>query len=235
MIQSKLVKRYCIIVAGGIGRRMGSEIPKQFIMLGDKPILMHAIERFTSFDPGSEIIVVLPEEHIPYWRKLVEQCTFTVSHIVVPGGRERYFSVKSGLSQTEEESLIAIHDGVRPLVSHETISRCFAEAEKYGMAIPFIEPSDSVRIESDGKNSAVARNEIRLIQTPQVFRGRLLHKAYEQPYSQSFTDDASVAEAAGFEVHLTPGNRENIKITTPEDIIFAKAFIAMIASSDEKH
>jgi len=213
---------------------MGSEIPKQFLMLGEKPILMHSIERFTYFDPETEIIVVLPEDHISYWKKLVDQYSFTVSHIVVPGGSERYYSVKSGLSQTNEESLIAIHDGVRPLVSANTISRCFAEAERYGMAIPFIEPADSVRVEHDNKNAAVARNEIRLIQTPQVFKGSLLHKAYEQPYSRSFTDDASVAEAAGFEVHLTAGNRENIKITTPEDIIFASAFITTLISSDEK-
>jgi len=213
---------------------MGSEIPKQFLMLGEKPILMHTVERFTSFDPETVIIVVLPEEHISYWRKLVDQYSFAVSHIVVSGGSERYFSVKSGLSHTNEESLIAIHDGVRPLVSSDTISRCFADAGKYGMAIPFIEPADSVRIETDGKNAAIARNEIRLIQTPQVFTGTLLHKAYEQPYSRAFTDDASVAEAAGFEVHLTPGNRENIKITTPEDIVFAEAYLAKLAASDEK-
>lgn len=228
------VKRYCILVAGGIGRRMGGDIPKQFIMVCGKPLLMHTIERFASSGPLTEIIVVLPAEHIPYWKEKIDVYSFNIQHTIVPGGEERYYSVKAGLFHTDEESLIAIHDGVRPLVSIETIVRCFNDAEKYGMAIPFIEPSDSVRIEHDGHNSVLPRREVRLIQTPQVFRGAIIHKAYQLPYDPAFTDDASVAGAAGFEVHLTPGNRENIKITTPEDIAFATLFLMPSVTSGEK-
>lgn len=228
------MKRYCIIVAGGVGRRMGGEIPKQFITLCGKPVLMHTIERFYAFDRQAEIIVVLPADHISYWKELLEQYSFTVPHVIVQGGEERYFSVKAALAHADEKSFIAVHDGVRPLVSRDTIDRCFSDAEKYGNAIPFIEPADSVRTESDGHNAALSRKTIRLIQTPQVFDGRLIKKAYELPYNADFTDDASVIEAAGFDVHLTPGNRENIKITTPGDIVYANAIILSSCSYDEK-
>ncbi len=222
------MKRYCIIVAGGIGRRMGGDIPKQFLILKDRPVLMHTIERFSTFDPEIEIIVVLPDDHIPHWWELVNEYSFTINHIIVRGGEERFYSVKAGLEKTENESLIAIHDGVRPLVSHGTILRCFADAEKYGMAIPCIEPADSVRIESNGKNIVLPRKEVRLIQTPQVFRGDIIKKSYDCAFNASFTDDASVAEAAGYTVHLTPGNRENLKITTAEDLIIANAIISVL-------
>jgi 2-C-methyl-D-erythritol 4-phosphate cytidylyltransferase len=205
---------------------MGGDIPKQFLLLKGRPVLMHTIEKFSSFDPGIQIIVVLPEEHIPQWEKLVRDYTFKVKHTIVKGGTERFYSVKAGLIKTDKDSIIAIHDGVRPLVSHDTIRRCFADAEKYGMAIPYIEPADSVRIENNGRNTPVARTDVRLIQTPQVFRGDIIWQSYECDYNVSFTDDASVAEASGHIVHLTEGNRENIKITTAADLAVTEAIVS---------
>jgi len=239
------VKKYCIIVAGGSGHRMRSALPKQFLLLDGRPVLMRTAERFYSFDPLIEIILVLPEAHQSLWRRMVKEYSFTVKHIVVNGGVERYHSVKAGLGVIHTsgsgsdggdslapaeksgnavgDSLVAIHDGVRPLVSHDTIWRCFADAEEYGNAVPFIEPADSVRILKGDGSFPHPRSEVRLIQTPQVFRSSLIFNAYDRPYDSSFTDDATVAEAAGATIHLTHGNRENIKITTPEDLVVAEA------------
>ncbi len=222
------VKKYCIIVAGGSGRRMKSAIPKQFLLLEGKPLLMHTIERFHSFDSAIEIILVLPSEHHSLWNGLVREYSFEISHKVVSGGEERFHSVRAGLECVTEESLVAVHDGVRPLVSHDTIWRCFADAEEFGNAIPFIEPADSVRIITGDDSKPCLRNEVRLIQTPQIFRSSLIISAYDREYDPSFTDDATVAEAAGIKVHLTHGNRENIKITTPEDLTVAHALIRLM-------
>jgi 2-C-methyl-D-erythritol 4-phosphate cytidylyltransferase len=239
------VKKYCIIVAGGSGHRMRSALPKQFLLLDGRPVLMRTAERFYSFDPLIEIILVLPEAHKSLWCRMVKEYSFSVKHTVVNGGDERYHSVKAGLGVIRTigsgsaggesltpaensgnlfvESLVAIHDGVRPLVSHDTIWRCFADAEEYGNAVPFIEPADSVRILKGDSSFPHPRSEVRLIQTPQVFRSSLIFNAYDRPYDSSFTDDATVAEAAGATIHLTHGNRENIKITTPEDLVVAEA------------
>lgn len=239
------VKKYCIIVAGGSGQRMRSALPKQFLLLDGRPVLMHTVGRFYSFDPSVEIIVVLPAAHQALWRRLVKEYSFAVRHVVAEGGDERFHSVKAGLGvmrasdhggvvgeslvpaentgNVPGESLVAIHDGVRPLVSHDTIWRCFADAEEYGNAVPFIEPADSVRLLSGDGSLPRPRSEVRLIQTPQVFRSSLIINAYDRPYDPSFTDDATVAEAAGAIIHLTHGNRENIKITTPEDLVVATA------------
>jgi 2-C-methyl-D-erythritol 4-phosphate cytidylyltransferase len=222
------VKKYCIIVAGGSGQRMRSSLPKQFLLLDGRPLLMHTIERFSSFDPSVEIIVVLPAEHRPLWQNLAEEYSFDIRHEVIDGGEERFHSVKAGLAKVMEESLVAIHDGVRPLVSHETIWRCFADAEEYGNAVPFVEPADSVRLLQGDESRPHPRSGVRLIQTPQVFKSSLIISAYNRPYDPSFTDDATVAEAAGVKIHLTHGNRENIKITTPEDLLAANAVIATV-------
>ncbi len=224
---------------------MLSALPKQFLLLGGRPVLMHTVGRFYAFDPSIEIIVVLPPAHQALWRRLVKEYSFTVRHTVVNGGDERFHSVKAGLGVIRTsgrgsaggdsltpaessgnvvvESLVAIHDGVRPLVSHDTIWRCFADAEEYGNAVPFTEPADSVRLLSGDGSIPHPRSEVRLIQTPQVFRSSLIINAYDRVYDPLFTDDATVAEAAGIKVHLTHGNRENIKITTPEDLIVAEA------------
>lgn len=222
------VKKYCIIVAGGSGRRMKSAIPKQFLLLGGRPLLMHTIERFHSFDETIEIILVLPSEHHSLWRGLIKEYSFNIGHKVVSGGEERFHSVKAGLGSVSEVSLVAIHDGVRPLVSHDTIWRCYADAEEFGTAVPFIEPADSVRILAGDDSRPYPRNEVRLIQTPQVFRSSLIISAYDRDFDPSFSDDATVAEAAGVTIHLTHGNRENIKITTPEDLAVAHALLSIM-------
>jgi len=198
-----------------------SAIPKQFLLLDGKPLLMHTIERFHSFDPLIEIIVVLPPEHHSLWSSLVEEYSFGISHRVAAGGEERFHSVRAGLALVKGDSLVAVHDGVRPLVSHDTIWRCYADAGEFGTAVPFIEPADSVRVLEGDDSRPLPRNMVRLIQTPQVFRASIIMKAYERDFDPSFTDDATVAEADGIKIHLTHGNRENIKITTPEDLAVA--------------
>ena len=219
---------------------MKSAVPKQFLLLGGKPVLMRTVERFHSFDSSVEIIIVLPAEHHQLWNKLCAEHSFSVSHRVVAGGEERFHSVKAGLEavaasagevpvkETGSDFLVAIHDGVRPLVSHDTIWRCFADAEEFGNAIPFIEPADSVRILAGDDSRPVARTEVWLVQTPQVFRVSVIMKAYGRDYDPSFTDDATVAEASGVKIHLTHGNRENIKITTPEDLAVAETLAGML-------
>ena len=207
---------------------MQSALPKQFLLLEGKPLLMHTIERFNSFDKFIEIILVLPEEYHSLWRGLVREYSFAISHKIVSGGEERFHSVRAGLSLVTETSLVAVHDGVRPLVSHDTIWRCFADAEEFGSAVPFIEPAESVRILEGDDSRPCLRNEVRLIQTPQVFRSDIILPAYDRSYDPSFTDDATVAEAAGTQIHLTHGNRENIKITNPEDLAVAHALIRIM-------
>jgi len=207
---------------------MKSSLPKQFLLLDGKPLLMHTVERFRSFDLNMEIIVVLPDEHISLWESLVSEHSFNVIHRVVPGGEERFHSVKAGLALVTEESLVAIHDGVRPLVSHDTIWRCFADAGEFGSAVPFVEPADSVRVLDGDDSRPLPRREIRLVQTPQVFRSSVIIAAYARGFDPSFTDDATVAEAAGTKVHLTHGNRENIKITTPEDLAVANTLLKLL-------
>jgi 2-C-methyl-D-erythritol 4-phosphate cytidylyltransferase len=189
---------------------------------------MHTIEKFHSFDSAIEIILVLPSEHHSLWRGLIKEYAFEINHKTVSGGEERFHSVRAGLACVTGESLVAVHDGVRPLVSHDTIWRCFADAEEFGTAVPFIEPADSVRIMSGDDSRPCLRSEVRLIQTPQVFRSSLIFSAYDRDYDPSFTDDATVAEAAGVKIHLTHGNRENIKITTPEDLTVAHALISIM-------
>lgn len=210
---------------------MKSAMPKQFLPLEGRPLLMHTIERFHSFDGAIGIIVVLPEEHHQLWRNLIREHSFTISHQLVSGGEERFHSVKAGLRLIIEESLVAIHDGVRPLVSHDTVWRCFADAEEYGSAVPFIEPADSVRLLAGDEWRPFPRSEVKLIQTPQVFRSSVIISSYDRDFDPSFTDDATVAEAAGLKIHLTHGNRENIKITTPEDLIVAHSLLRMIKQS----
>jgi 2-C-methyl-D-erythritol 4-phosphate cytidylyltransferase len=222
------LKKYCIIVAGGSGRRMKSAIPKQFLPLDGVPLLMRTIERFHSFDSTLQIIVVLPGSHHAQWKTLISEHSFAIDHSLAPGGEERFHSVRAGLAMVKEESLVAIHDGVRPLVSHDTIWRCFADAEEFGSAIPFVEPADSVRILDADDSRPLQRKEVRLIQTPQVFRSSIIIPAYEREFDPSFTDDATVAEAAGTMIHLTHGNRENIKITTPEDLAVAHVLLEIL-------
>jgi 2-C-methyl-D-erythritol 4-phosphate cytidylyltransferase len=213
---------------------MKAALPKQFLLLAGRPVLMHTVERFSTFDPLMSLIVVLPAEHHDLWGQLCGEHSFAVAHTVVAGGEERFHSVRAGLQRVAAgmpeagETLIAIHDGVRPLVSHDTIWRCFADATEFGNAIPFIAPADSVRVLDGDDSHAVNRNTVRLIQTPQVFRGSVIIKAYNREFDPSFTDDATVAEADGVKIHLTHGNRENLKITTPEDLATAATLVTML-------
>ncbi len=213
-----------IIVAGGRGLRMGEDIPKQFLPLAGLPVLMHTIERFATFDESLKIVVVLPEDQFAYWKALCRKNEFSVVHTLVAGGETRYQSVKNGLSQTQSE-LVAVHDGVRPFVSDETIERCFHAAQKHGVGIPVMQVVESIRKVEGERSQMRPRHAYRTIQTPQVFRTSALKKAYEMPFSPDFTDDASVVEAAGYEITLVEGNSENIKITSPFDLVVAEAIL----------
>jgi len=221
--------KYVIIVAGGKGERMGANIPKQFLELSGKPILMHTMEKFKTAFPLIEIILALPENQIDFWKELCFKYQFTnTPHQIVKGGITRFHSVQNALTLVNKKSIVAIHDGVRPLVSQKTITSCFSEASIKGNAIPSINVVESIRhiSKQEGINKAVARNCYKLIQTPQCFASELILSAYKQEFDNSFTDDASVVEELGEAIHLVDGNKENIKITTPEDIIIAKAFLS---------
>ncbi len=215
-----------IIVAGGSGKRFKSKIPKQFLELSGKAILMQTIEVFFNYDTSLQIILVLPEQHIEYWKNLCKKYNFKINHKIVLGGNTRFHSVKNALDTIPvSDNLVAIHDGVRPLVSTATIERCFAKAKKTGNAIPAIPPHDSVRLINKNTNRIINRSSLLLIQTPQVFRIDKLKQAYSQDYREIFTDDASVLETFGEKIYLVEGNRENIKITSNIDLVIAKALI----------
>lgn len=218
-----------IIVAGGSGKRMGEKTPKQFLEIKNKPILLHTLERFYNHDNQMNIVIVLPEDHIPLWERILLEKKCTIPHQIVEGGAERFYSVKNGLNKIDTTGLVAIHDGVRPFVSDQTIQNCFIEAEKRGNAIPVIKVNESVRQVEANTNRVVDRESIRLIQTPQVFNVKMLKKAYDQKFSREFTDDASVVERMGEKIHLVEGNSENIKITRPNDLLLAELFCSKFA------
>ena len=209
---------YLIAVAGGKGLRMGGDIPKQFLPIKGKPVLMRTLEAFYAYDKAIHLIVVLPVDQQDYWKHLCQEYAFTLPHQIADGGETRFHSVKNGLALVEEEdALVGVHDGVRPFVSLDVIAECYRVAERKGAAIPVIDVVETVRrISEDGD---------KLVQTPQVFRASLLKQAYAQPYTSAFTDDASVVEAFGHRVELVKGNRENIKLTTPFDLKLAEMLI----------
>lgn len=214
-----------IIVAGGSGRRMGGALPKQFMMLDNEPILARSINRIHEALPAAEIVVVLSEEHVELWKNIAAR--FDVArHKIALGGKERFHSVKSGLAALSEGiRTIAIHDAVRPLASKKLIIKLLLAAEKSVAVIPAVAPIDSYRIVEGDDSRIIDRSALRMVQTPQVFHAEALRAAYEQPFSSTFTDDASVMEAAGHKVTLVEGERENIKITTPSDMLIAEAII----------
>lgn len=222
-----------IIVAGGSGQRLGTAKPKQFLLLAGKPVLMHTIEKFHSAIPQIKIILVLPFDHIEYWNRLISEQRFLIAHQLVAGGDTRFESVKNGLAAVDDEGLVAIHDGVRPLVSEELIKRGFDLAEVHGGAIPVIAPSDSMRKVVDGKSSSRDRNKYQLVQTPQTFDAGLIKKAYTKPYKTAFTDDAFVFENDDNALIVYDGDRENIKITWLVDLDFAEAMLRR-RTSEEK-
>ncbi len=219
------MRTFVIILAGGKGARMESEIPKQFIPIQGKPVIMHTIEKFRSFDPKIEIIVVLPEVHIDLWKEMCNEFKFDIVHSIARGGAERFHSVKNALSLLPDDSLVMIHDGVRPLVSHKSIDRVLQKASEMGNAIPYIDINESIRKVIKGKSQSVKRSDYKIIQTPQAFKTNLIKTAYEQEYKDSFTDDASVLEATGVNINLVLGNNKNIKITRPIDLIITERLL----------
>lgn len=212
-------------MAGGSGRRMGGALPKQFMMLDNEPILARSINRMHEALPAAEIVVVLPEEHVELWKNIAAR--FEVArHKIALGGKERFDSVKNGLAALSDGvRIIAVHDAVRPLASKKLIIKLFLEAEKHVAVIPVVAPIDSYRIVEGEQSRIIDRSTLRMVQTPQVFHADKLRDAYNWPFSSTFTDDASVMEAAGHTVTLVEGERENIKITTPSDMFVAEAII----------
>ena len=214
-------KKHAIIVAGGSGTRMGAEIPKQFIEVNGKPILLYTLEKFYHSVPEANIIIVLPFQHHSTWNSILLNHNVSIPHSLAVGGQTRFQSVKNGLDTIQDSNaLVAIHDGVRPLVNTTVILQSFDIAEKLGNAIASIKITDSVREWSQNESKRIDREKLRLIQTPQTFYVPLIKKAYKQPFSIDFTDDASVLEAIGEKINLFDGNSENIKITTPSDLNF---------------
>ena len=213
-----------LIVAGGKGLRMGSDLPKQFLPIGGKPVLMHTIEAFHCFDRTMKIILVLPKEQQTYWQELCAKHSFVIEHTVADGGETRFHSVKNGLACVNS-GLVGVHDGVRPFVAPEVIKRCYELAAIKKAVIPVIDVVETVRHITETGSETVSRNDYKLVQTPQVFDAELLKQAYAQEYTPFFTDDASVVEAMGVSVCLAEGNRENIKITTPFDLKISSALV----------
>lgn len=226
-----------IIVAGGKGLRMGGDLPKQFLPIGGRPVLMHTLDVFERAIPGIQLILVLPHDQQDFWRDLCRQYAFTLPLTIVDGGETRFHSVKNGLrslilAPVREGGVVAVHDGVRPFVSVDVIRRCFSAARDYAAVVPVIPVVETVRQLTSHPSPLIPqpsttldRSRLRLVQTPQVFTLDLLLRAYEQPYCEAFTDDASVVEAMDYPITLVEGNRENIKITTPFDLTIAEALL----------
>lgn len=222
------MEKYAIIVAGGSGSRMGSGIPKQFLVLDTLPILMHTIQAFTNYSSQIRIILVLPATSLQEWNDLCEKYHFVFTGTLVEGGSSRFQSVKNGLSCIDQNhSLVAIHDGVRPLVTGDIIHASYELAEKQGCAIAATHPKESIRMKYGDGSKSLDRSKIRMIQTPQTFRTELIKEAFDAfDESSEFTDDASVAEKFGLKIHLFEGDYRNIKITTPEDLVFARSILS---------
>ncbi len=218
---------YIIVVAGGKGLRMGSDIPKQFLPIGGKPVLMRTLERFREYSDDLQIILVLPEAQQEYWQELCKKYDFKVEYLLANGGQTRFHSVQNGLALVPDnaEGVVGIHDGVRPFPSIGVIRNCYETARIAKAVIPVIPVVETVRHLNNDDSMTVPRNEYRLVQTPQTFDIQLLKAANHQPYNDGFTDDASVVESYGHKITLVEGNRENIKITTPYDITVAEAII----------
>lgn len=219
---------YAVIVGGGSGSRMGTAIPKQFLILDEKPVLMHTIQAFylSTFKP--EIILVLNIDFHQYWEQLCEEYNFAIPHVLVKAGDQRFYSVKNALAYIKGHSIVAVHDAVRPLASDELITNAFREAELKGNAVCAVRASDSVRKLAGNYSESVNRDDIFLVQTPQAFESGILKKAYKQPYRVNFTDDASVVERSGVNINLIPGEKNNFKITYPEDFLTAQLLLSRV-------
>lgn len=219
------MKKFAIIVAGGSGNRMQSLIPKQFLPLAGKPVLLHTLEHFHHYDPLMQIILVLADEHRAHWQEILKIHPLTFPVRLATGGQTRYQSVSSGLSLVPDDALVAIHDAARPVLSRQLLDRCFQHADKFGNAVPVIPVQDSIRRQEGEHTVQVNRSHYFLAQTPQCFHAVLLKKAYEKGYLPTFTDDASVLEDAGHIIHTVEGDPENIKITWPSDLQIAEVLL----------
>jgi 2-C-methyl-D-erythritol 4-phosphate cytidylyltransferase len=218
--------RYAIIVAGGSGSRMNNPVPKQFLKLNGKPVLMQTINKFTDADPSIKIIIVLPQNQLDHWKELCREFNFQCEACITTGGETRFNSVKNGLEQiADDNAIVGVHDAARPLVNAKTINTAFKAAEMYGNAVPAVPLNDSIRQIESTRTIAVDRSKYCKVQTPQCFSAGLLKKAYQQEYKYTFTDDATVVESYGEKIHLIDGNEDNIKITTPKDLVIAEALM----------
>lgn len=215
------MKYYAIIVGGGSGKRMQNPIAKQFLLLGNKPVLMHTLSAFHQSNFKPELILVLHEDLHQQWEELCAKYNFDIPHLLITGGEQRFHSVRNGLMAIKGDGIIAIHDAVRPLVSQKLIASAYEKASEDGNAVCCIKPSDSVRRLKENQSKVINRDELVLVQTPQTFEVNQLRKAYQQHYRTKFTDDASVVEKAGFKINLIEGERNNLKITFPEDLELA--------------
>jgi 2-C-methyl-D-erythritol 4-phosphate cytidylyltransferase len=217
------MNKYALIVAGGSGTRMGSPIAKQYLPIGDKPVLMHTLKKFFDFDPDIQLFLVIPGSDMDYWKSLCQEYHFEIPHRLIAGGQTRFQSVRNGLTAIpSNQGLVAIHDGVRPFVTNNVIHQSFQTAALTGSAIAVIELKDSIRkIDPSGASIFQNRAEYRLVQTPQTFQLTKIKQAFLTEETTAFTDDATVYEHQGWQVSLIPGNLENIKITTPEDLRYA--------------
>lgn len=220
-----MLKKVAIIVAGGSGTRMGTDLPKQFILLANKPVMMHTLEKF--HQSSCELIVVLNVDYHDHWKSLCKQFSFDIPHTLVKGGRNRFESVKNGLKSISENALIAIHDAVRPLIDHDTINKAFECASKNGNAVVVVPSKDSLRKVENENSYSVPRSDYFIVQTPQIFEKNILDKAYKEEFRNEFTDDASVVEKLGIKIHLIEGKQSNIKITYAEDLAIAETLLKM--------
>ena len=213
-----------IITAGGIGKRMGSKVPKQFLLLNGKPLLYWTIEKFYQFDSQMQIIVSLPKDWMQFWENACEEYRISIPHILVEGGQERFHSIQNALKFATGD-LIAIHDGVRPLVSINLIQNGFETAKLKGSAVPVVELKESIREVSENSSKAVPRSNYRIVQTPQTFQKEIIEKAYQQEFNSTVTDDACLVESMGYNIELIEGEQQNIKITTPTDFALAEILL----------
>lgn len=219
------VEKYIIVVAGGRGTRMGGDVPKQFLPLAGKTVLMHTLDRMACAEPEAKLVLALPHDQQEEWQRLCQVYNYTRCHTVVDGGETRFHTVSNALALVPDGALVAIHDGVRPLVSIGVVRSAFDMACRCGAAIPVMPVVESLRRVEGDNSCAVERSVYRAVQTPQVFDSTRIKAAYSVPYRPEFTDDASVYEAAGYRVTLIEGNRENIKITIPQDIALAEIIL----------
>lgn len=220
------MKYFAVIVAGGSGTRMQTEIPKQFLLLNGKPVIMHTISAFCASPQKPELLIVLNEQHFELWKDLCRKYNFMIEHQLVAGGNTRFHSVKEALHLIEENSIIAVHDAVRPLISTQVIDDAYQLALEKGNAVVAVPSKDSVRLQNpNGTSKSLNRTEVFLVQTPQTFQSKIIKEAYEQAYNEHFTDDASVVESSGVQINLLSGDPDNLKITFPTDLRLAEMIL----------